>query len=215
MPTNILMSGPIRPSEDAVLEVIDVLRKQIPDSRIFLATWSESDAVRAKVDVYQAFPEPSNDEILRIVTGKTRQHRLLNLPDAHWSVNPYKMFRGVNHVCDLAMPFVSESDTVIRIRTDCIIRFDREYLQELLTSPHNDYVVKHGDGLDWFAITRFSNLLQTWDLRNIDDYNREIELAWNTEDLVRFRVPVPIRRLDPTRTDTYILRAGGVKHYFT
>lgn len=207
------MSGPIRPSEDTVIEVIDTLRKQIPDSRIFLATWSESDAVRAKVDVYQAFPEPSNDEILRVVTGKTRQHRELNLPDS-WTIGSYKMFRGVQQVCDLARAFVADSDTVIRIRTDCIIQFEPEYLRELLTSNRDDYVAKHGDGFDWFAITRFSNLLHTWSLRTLDEYNREIEMAWNPEDLVRMRVPVPIRFLDPSRIDVYILREGGVKHYY-
>lgn len=214
MPTNVLMSGPIRPSEDAVLEVIRIIRSQIPQSRIFLSTWSESSSIRAAVDVYQVVREPSDLEITTHVTGQTIQQRQLGLSDntPGCKFSTYKMFYGVGCVCELARPYLTENDTVIRIRTDSVLRFDPDYLQSLLTMP--SYIAKAGDGFDWFAITTFGTLLKTWTFPNIQDYNAWISQSWNPEDAVRLRVPVPIQYIDKEKVETYILRENGRKHYY-
>jgi hypothetical protein len=114
----ILMSGPIRPSVAIVLENIASLRRQFPESRIFLSTWTENADVRAAVDVYEACPEPPVEDIRRAIPYVTSAH--VGLPDTHngGRVNMYRMIYGVERVCALARSHISDSDLVIRIRTD-------------------------------------------------------------------------------------------------
>lgn len=215
MVTSILMSGPIRPDEATVLQVIASLRRQVPDSRIYLSTWTESPAVRAAVDVYQAVPEPTDAEIRRAVTTRTRQHAELNLPDTTPGgvLSIYRMLYGVQLVCSLAAPFLSDSDRVLRIRTDSIVEIDPAYLRSLLESPPA-YLAKKGDGFDWFALTTFGILKQVWCFPDLQTFNRELARAWNPESLVARRVPCAVTYLDPSRTEAYILREGGRKHYY-
>jgi hypothetical protein len=215
METSILMSGPIRPSEEAVLQVISSVRRQFPRSRLFLSTWTESPAVRAAVDVYQAVPEPSDEEILQNVTSRTIQHRELQLPDTTPGgvLSTYRMLYGVQCVCQLAAPSLSESSRVLRIRTDSVLEIDPSYLRTILAAPP-EYLAKKGDGLDWFAFTTFGVLKATWCFRSLEEYNRAIAAAWNPEVLISRRIPVPISYLDPRRIDAYILREGGRKHYY-
>lgn len=216
MLTNVLMSGPIRPNESAVLEVIQAIRSQIPQSRIFLSTWTDSPGIRAAVDVYQVIREPSDFEIATHVTGRTVQQRQLNLPDntPGCKFSTYRMFYGVGCVCGLARPYLTDSDRVLRIRTDAILRFDPDYLQSLLTAPSSTYIAKAGDGFDWFALTAFGTLLNTWSFSNMQEYNAWIEQCWNPEEAVRRRVPVPIQYIDNEKVDAYILRENGRKHYY-
>lgn len=215
MVTSILMSGPIRPDETSVLQVIASLRRQFPDSRIYLSTWTENPTIRAAVDVYQAVSEPTDDEIRRAVPTTTRQHVELGLPDTTpgGRLSTYRMIYGVQSVCELASPFLKDTDRVLRIRTDSMLELDPAYRQLLLEAPPA-YLAKKGDGFDWFAFTTFGLLKQTWCFRDLSHFTRELARAWNPEVLLRQRVPVAITYLDPTRTDAYILREGGRKHYY-
>lgn len=215
MTPTILMSGPIRPDEASVLQVIASLRRQLPGCRLYLSTWTESPAVRAAVDVYQVVPEPTDDEIRRAVTTRTRQHAELNLPDTTPGgvLSIYRMLYGVQSVCSLAAPFLSNSDRVLRIRTDSIVEIDPAYLQSILESPPA-YLAKKGDGFDWFALTTFGVLKQVWCFPDLQTFNRELARAWNPESLIARRVPCDVTYLDPTRTEAYILREGGRKHYY-
>lgn len=214
MSVNILISGPIRPSEDSVLEVIHSIRTQIPRACIFLATWTESQRIRDSVDVYQSVPEPTDSEVLSIVYARTIQQQELGLSDElpGCKISTYKMLYGVRKVCELADPYLSDSDKVIRVRTDSMFAFEPEYLATLLQS--DEYVAKKGDGFDWFAITTFGVFKQAWCFANLDEYNDRVSRSWNPEDVVLGRVPIPIRYLDPTKVDCYILREGGRKHYY-
>ena len=213
---NVLMSGPIRPSEDAVLEVIQSIRSQFPGCRIFLSTWTESARVREAVDVYEAVREPTHEEIARIVTAKTIQQRQVGLADDKpcGRFPTFKMYVGVQNVCNLARPYLQDTDRVIRIRTDSMFQFDPEYLQSLLASNPATYIAKRGDGFDWFAMTTFSILVKAWCFANIQEYNAAAYNAFNAEGIVQGRVPVPIQYLDPTQVDMYILRENGRKHYY-
>lgn len=215
MGTTILMSGPIRPSEEAVLSVIASIRRQFPESRLFLSTWTESAAIRAAVDVMHVTPEPSDADILRCVTQRTIQHRQLALPDTipGGPISTYKMMYGVQCVCSLAAPFLTDSDRVLRIRTDSMLELDPDYLQTILASPP-EYLAKKGDGFDWFAFTTFGALKQTWCFNDIQEFNRELGASWNPENLIVRRVPGRSTFLDPTRMDAYILRENGRKHYY-
>jgi hypothetical protein len=168
------------------------------------------------VDIFQAVPEPTAAEILQRVTGRTRQQRELNLPDSlpGGIVSVYKMMLGVQNVCSLAAPYIRNTDKVIRIRTDSMFVFEPSYLTEMLAVSPDEYIAKKGDGFDWIAITSFSNLLKTWCFSSIAEYNREIELSWNPENLIARRVRVPVRFLDPSKVDMYIVRENGYKHYY-
>ncbi len=216
MTPHILMSGPIRPSEAAVIEVITSIRTQFPSSKIFLSTWTDSEAVRANVDYYQVVPEPTNREILQRVHARTIQQRQLNLSDdtPGCTFSLYKMMLGVQNVCSLAQPHIQDTDKVIRIRTDSVFLFDPAYLAGLLSSGDDDYIAKKGDGFDWIAITSFANLKRTWCFQSSEEYNREVNLSWNPENLIARRIRVPVRFLDPEKVDMYILRENGRKHYY-
>ena len=215
METSVLMSGPIRPSEDAVLYVIASVRRQFPGARLFLSTWTESPAIRAAVDVYQAVPEPSDEEVLQSVTSRTIQHRELQLPDTTPGgvLSTYRMLYGVQCVCQLAAPSLSDSSRVVRIRTDSVLEIEPSYLRALRAAAP-EYLAKKGDGLDWFAMTTFGVLKATWCFQSLEEYNQAIAAAWNPEVLISRRVPVPISYLDPRRVEAYILREGGRKHYY-
>lgn len=211
----VLMSGPIRPSVEAVLSVIASVRKQFPSARLYLSTWTDAPAIRAAVDVYSWTPEPSTEDIQRAVRVRTVQHEQLNLPDdtPGGKLALYKMIYGVQCVCLLASD-LTDTDRVVRIRTDSIVDIAPDYLPELLALPPTTYITKRGDGLDWFALTTFATLKRTWMFPSLDAYTRAVETAWNPESLISRRIPTPIVYLDPTRVDTYILRDGGRKHYY-
>ena len=120
---------------------------------------------------------------------------------------------GVQLVCSLAESYLSDGDRVLRIRTDSMLELDPAYLASILASPPA-YLAKKGDGFDWFAFTTFGHLKQTWCFRDIQDFNRQLGLSWNPENLIARRVPVPVTFLDSTRVDAYILRENGRKHYY-
>ncbi len=216
MPVSILMSGPIRPSEDAVLDVIQSVRSQFPGCKIFLSTWTDSEEVRKAVDVYQAVPEPKEEDVCRAITARTIQQRQLNLSDTTpgCKVSTYRMFYGVESVCKLAAPYLQPDSKVVRIRTDSMFEFDPEYLASLIALPADTYVAQEGNGFDFFALTTFKHLLTTWIYPNLQVYNAHIYSSWNPEQAVYRRVPVQVHYLDATKVRIYILRENKRKHYF-
>jgi len=212
----ILISGPIRPSEQSVLSVVKTIRDQIPNCSVFLSTWSGqlTDTIRRTVDFFSEMPEPTDAFIQKMIHARTRQQVKLGAELDGWTYNIYKMFYGVHCVCELARPYVEDTDIVIRIRTDSVFRFHPDYLRSLLANAGNAYITKKGDGLDWFALTTFDVLWRTWCFPSIEEYNETVARAWNAEDVVKLRIPVPIYHLDPGKVDMYILRENGRKHYF-
>lgn len=214
----ILMSGPIRPSEDAVIEVIQTLRRQFPMSTIFLSTWTSSTTSRVKnmVDYFFEIPEPRNEDINRHVTAQTYQQRDLGQPDnaPGCKYSLYKMVHGVEQVCKNAAPYVQDSDIVMRIRTDSVFLFQPEYLQTLLPHAANTYIARKGSGFDWIGITTFANLKRIWCFSSLEDYNTCVSRAWNPEDLILRRVTIPLLYLDASMVEYYILRDNGFKHYY-
>ena len=209
----ILISGPIRPSEDAVLEVIQSMRRQFPDAVIFLSTWTANSLrVKESVDYFSELPEPQNKDIDNMVTERTRQQQALGLsdetPGCKYAL--YKMMCGVENVCKLASPYVQDSDIVMRLRTDSMFLFSPGYFP---FSP-NTYVARDRDGFDWFCLTTFSIMKHVWCFSSLQEYKQNVRDAWNPEDFIRRRVNVPIVDLDKTKCQSYILRQGGFKHYY-
>lgn len=214
MTINILVSGPIRPDEESVIQVLETIRSQLPDSRIFFVSWSHSQRIQEIVDFYRVVPEPTADEITRIVTARTIQQAQLGLSDdiPGCKFSTFRMFYGVQQVCALASPYLTDSDIVFRIRTDSVLKTTAGYIEDLAKS--NSYIAKRGDGFDWFAITTFDLFKKAWCFKDIFEYNECVSNSWNAEDIVFRRVPIPILYFDSTKVDCYILREGGRKHYY-
>lgn len=210
----ILMSGPIRPSEADVLANLASLRRQFPGSRIFLSTWTDSAAIRNAVDVYDVCEEPSEETIRRDVPSTTRQHAYLPDTVAGGRLSMYRMVYGVRRVIEIARQYLSESDLVLRIRTDSFVEFDPVYLRSLLDSPP-EYLAKRGNGFDWVAMTSFGMFQRVWLFQSLQQYNQEVSLAWNPEALIETRVPVPISYLDHDRVEMYVLKPNGVKMHWS
>lgn len=147
-----------------------------------------------------------------MVRTQTVQHRQLSL-SPRGILSTYKMMYGVQLVCLLAGPYLSDGDRVLRIRTDSMLELDPDYLASILESPPA-YLAKKGDGFDWFAFTTFGQFKKTWCFRDLREFNRELGVSWNPEALITRRVQVPITFLDAARVDTYILRENGQKHYY-
>jgi hypothetical protein len=215
----IVITGPIRPSEDAVLDVIQTLRQQFPTATLFLSTWTNQTSSRIKmvVDHYFEVPEPTDEEITYIVTERTQQQRSVGLPDnapgSKYSI--YKMIYGMETICKYASPYIQDSDIVMRIRTDSMFLFSQGYFDTLLPQSNHSYIARKGDGFDWFCLTTFANLKRIWCFTSIDEYNKCVYDAWNPEDLIRRRVHIPILFLDTSRVECYILRENGYKHYYS
>lgn len=207
------MSGPIRPSVAIVLETIASLRRQFPKSRIFLSTWTENADVRAAVDFYDVCPEPPIEDIRRIVPYITSS--AVGFPDTHngGRVNMYRMIYGVERVCTLARPYLTDSDLVIRIRTDSFVEFEPAYLESLLASPPL-YLAKAESGSDWFVMASFGLFRQVWLFRDLAEYHLAIQQSSGPEVLIERRVPVPITHLDRDRVDIHIVRADLSKEYY-
>lgn len=211
----ILMSGPIRPSEDAVLEVIQSLRRQFVECVIFLSTWKShtTSRIRNAVDYYDEINEPSNEHISDIVVERTYQQQQLGLsdetPGCKYSL--YKMIRGVENVCKLASLHVADSDIVMRIRTDSMFLFEPNYIETL---PTDSYIARNGMGFDWFCITTFANLKSVWCFSTPEEYNKCVKESWNPEDMIFRRVKIPIVYLNKSLCESYIIREGGFKHYY-
>lgn len=213
----ILISGPIRPSEEHVCEVIRTIKSQIPNCVIFFLTWKNNcSSVKNEVNFYYEIDEPTDEYILEHIQARTIQQRELNFPDnvPCAKIPTYKMIYGVQKLCELASSHIRDDDIVMRLRTDSIFKFDNKYLNELIELSRNSYIAKEGSGFDWFALTTFSTLKQVWIFKTIEEYNKFVSNCWNPEDIIKRRVPVPISVINTKLVDCYILRNNGYKHYF-
>jgi hypothetical protein len=206
----VLMSGPVRPSEDSVLSVIANVRAQIPGCELFFCTWTgqATPRIQAAVDHWIEAVEPTGEEINEKVWARTRQYRELGLWDENWSWPIYRMIHGVGQLCGYAHSAIADSDIVVRVRTDHWFTFDPGYFQDLYREAiAGAYVARQGQGFDWFCMTQFSILKAVWVFDSLEQYNREVDTAWNAEALLQERVRAPIVYYDTARVDEYIIRA--------
>lgn len=213
MPVTILMSGPIRPSESAVLDVLATLRRQLPDARIVLCTWTgqATPRIRDAVSMLLEVDEPTGDVIDRSMPTRTRQTRELNLP-AEWSWNMFRMLYGVQELVRHVSPSLSDDATVMRVRTDLHIEFAPGYLDALL-AQQPCYLARSGDGFDWMCIAPFRAFREAWTFSSLEELNRCVAAAWNAESLIRDRVRIPIHGYDKSRVDDGLYRATGLQRF--
>jgi hypothetical protein len=205
----VLMSGPVRPSEESVLSVIANVRRQIPGCELFFCTWTGqlTPRIQTVVDHSTEIDEPTGEEINQNVWARTIQFRQAGLQDEFWCWPMYRMIYGIGQLCSVVQPCIADTDVVVRVRTDHWFTFEPGYLHELYRHATNGaYVARYGTGFDWFCMTPFSTFQKVWRFETIDDYNREVNAAWNTEALLQKRVRVPIVYYDKSRVDEYIIR---------
>ena len=156
----------------------------------------------------------TNEEIEQIVHARTIQQQHLRMADEEpgCKYSTFRMLHGVKHVCQLAEPYLTDSDKVLRFRTDSMFTFEPGYLETLLKS--SNYVAKKGDGFDWFAITTFGLFKQVWCFSDMEEYNRAVSRAWNPEGVVLGRVSVPIEYIDLEKVHCYIIRTFDRRQYY-
>lgn len=215
MAVHILMTGPVRPSCDSLLGVIESLRYQFPTSVISLLTWTTPHSLRLRdvVDHFFETSEPEDREISRQISARTIQQRQLGLPEGT-KHSLYKMMYGVQCICQAVAPYVRDDDIVLRIRTDSMLLIEPDYVTQLMSQAPTFYISRYGDGFDWFGLTTFQTLKQVWCFSSLSDYSEHVFRSWNPEELVRRRIHVPIIYFDQSRTEYYLLRENGRKHYF-
>lgn len=214
---NVLISGPIRPSQNDVCNVIKTIKRQIPECVVFLLTWKNQDElIKKEVDFYYQIDEPTDEDILKHIHARTIQQRELNLPDnvPCAKIPTYKMIYGFQSLCEMASEHIGDNEIVMRLRTDSVFNFDSKYLNELISMSKDSYVAKEGSGFDWFALTTFSTMKHAWLFKSPEEYNSFVVNCWNPEDIIKRRVPVPIVFINTNLVDCYILRDNGRKHYY-
>jgi hypothetical protein len=215
---NILMSGPLRPNPETVIQNILKLRNKFNNCNIVLSTWTsyrsggsfdghrddedplieisveDIEKIRNVVDELIISDEPTNQEIALKIKARTKQQR--TLPDSDlWSklstVNIYKMFYGIKKMVEFIdfKNLLYPDDIVIRCRTDLFTNLNLN-IEELDLNYY--YLINRiGSGVefdDCFSISNFSNFKKVWYIVDDEIYQQYIEKSWNAEDVVKNRV---------------------------
>jgi hypothetical protein len=216
MTIRIFISGPIRPSEDAVRRAVLTIRSAFPDAITYLFTWKTANPntkLREEVDYYLEEDEP----VIR--------DKLATMPlyrgTVFWPESCYKMMYAVNKLCEFANP--SETDIIIRIRTDAIFQFHTQtILHEILSLATRGYIAWFSSSSghevffnDWFGIAQYSLFKHGWRFETIEEFNYMYSFRINPEHVIRNNLisnNVSIFPLDMRYVNCYLLRKkdGGI-----
>jgi len=207
------MSGPIRPSIADVLTCLRTLKSQLPPCKVWFSTWETDvslDEIRKEVDVLIVKPEPT-----AVPDALTREAGYFPGPCKGYNVRIFKMFCGIENI--FASATCKNSDIVIRIRSDVMVKFDGDHLKEMLEAAKNGYVVRQRKTSmcafdDWFGISTFANMKNVWCFGSMREFEKHMNASWNAEKMVKRKVQqhgIPIIGLDESRIDFYTLREGG------
>lgn len=219
------MTGPIRPSERTVVDVVSKMKQQIPDALVHVFTWkydSSLDELQSVVDTLCVLDEISSDDIQKMVTtrsGEYYAHRgngNLQLAE-NILCNTFRMIGGVG--IGIKSLQCDEDDIVIRIRTDCVFLFVPGYLTELIEKAKSSYVVRSRKSSgcmfdDWFAITTYKILKRVWSM-GLNEYNSLYAISLNPEDMIRRRCDgIPIVRMDESKIEPFLYREDNFTRYY-
>lgn len=224
MKIHILMTGPIRPSEFTVLDVVSKMKEQLPDAYVHLFTWkgSETNALRNVVDTLHLMDEIPNSQIHKLVTTKSREYMIhleegrIELAEARFC-NLFRMIHGVS--TGIKTIDCEDDDIVIRTRTDCVFLFKPEYLVELIERAKNAYVVRSRRSSDcmfddWFAITSCKILKRVWCMW-LEEYNHLFKISLNAEDMIRRRCDgIQIVRMDESKIEAFLYREDNLTRFY-
>lgn len=217
MVIRVFISGPIRPSMVSVQKVILAARAAFPSAIVSLCTWKtglDTSALRAEVDDYIEVDEPDMAIVRPQITVRTQTDDRPDCAPAGWPWLNWRMMHGVNVLCEKVAP--ADEDILVRIRTDCVIRFDESELSRCLEqASRGAYVTWFAkmSGVmftDWFAIASYGQFKKGWRLESIADYARMIENRYNPEDSIKTRLlqaNVPLVALDMSKVDCFLYRS--------
>lgn len=219
------ITGPIRPSENTVIDVITKMKEQIPNSKIHLSTWKCDIDLSKKVDTVIMLDPLSEESIERAVTVRNKEYRdhmkngRKDLADMRLH-NTFRMFYGVNAALNSVQ--CEPDDIVIRMRTDCVFLFEPAYLNALIELAKNSYIVRFRKSSgcnfdDWFALTTYKTLKRVWYMTS-NEYNYYYANSSNAEDIVRRRVErcadVRVIKLDESRIEAFLYREDNLKRFY-
>jgi hypothetical protein len=194
MPIHVLVTGPIRPSLEGVLNLHSQAKRYFPGCVTHLVYWSTTDSDHATLtktfDHVNTYPEPSQSFIDSVAPVPTMQHRQEpgRLKQAHY--NTYKQALGAGYMTQKTN--ITDSEVVVRLRTDAYL-FDvndqalSSFIDEM--SPSVYYTiprpVSSGNGIcDSFAISTFGVYKKVWGMDNAT-YSAVCAKSWNPENMVR------------------------------
>lgn len=225
MTVYVFMQGLVRPSASKVVEVIRAIKKAMNgDCKVWYSTWETSeplDEIEKEVDRLVISPEPSVSHITKYTTA-ARMHEATG--EAITRPDTYRWLRSQTYACFyarwalmklFALGECSDTDTVIRIRSDTRLEFEPAYLQKLVKSPESYHVYPAaGRGVlfdDCFGISSYANMKKVWTYTSFDEHEQEVYESRNPEDFCQravLRNQIPVEFLDPTRVQFYIHRPG-------
>jgi hypothetical protein len=225
MTVYVFMQGLVRPSPSKVIEVIRSIKNALNgECKVWYSTWETTeplDEIRNEVDRLILSPEPSLSHITRYfpsVTMFERTGESVSRPDT------YRWLKSLTYGCFYVrwalmklfeLGECSDTDTVIRIRSDTRLDFEPAYLQELVKIT-DKYHVFPADGRgvvfdDCFGISSYANMKKVWTYTSFEQYEQNVSEAMNGEDLCKRAVErnqIPVQFLDPKRVRFYVHRPG-------
>jgi hypothetical protein len=220
----VFVSGPIRPSVADVIHVIRTFRSRAGECKVWVSTWETSeplDELAAEVDKLIVSPQPKTDHL----TAKTRQGAKYTehedrpavytwLMNAH--IGSFLSVQGITKLFELGE--CADDDVVIRLRSDAVFLADPSHIQDMIATPEYYHALerdvngdKHFD--EWFGLSTYANMKKVWSFTTLEEHEFRLSISFNGEDFIRSSVlkhGIPIKYIDETKVDTYLLRPGGV-----
>jgi hypothetical protein len=190
---HVLMTGPLRPSLNAVLHLHSQCREAFPGCITYIAYWATTDSDRDHLATVfdHVFPllQPTNEFIDANVTGRTIQSRDAPRLWPHIFYTNYKATVSIRSLIELVN--IPDSETVLRIRSDAYLLDISPNLSSFLETIDVDtyYTIQRpvssANGVcDCFAITSFKTLKKVWSV-NDNFYNEVYSSVFNIENAVK------------------------------
>lgn len=204
MKIKVFISGLIRVPIQRILEIL----KEWEGYEIYMFTWTGHPHKEILVkSVTQYFEQ---DTFVAPVTSFTKQ--MTTREDATFQMGRfYRLFYGIRYLYDRVQ--CEDDDIIIRIRTDTLYQFDKEYLKQQIKTIGDDYMARENhfggpDAIieDWFGIGKYKIMKKIWCFDSIDDYNNDMSSSWNTECVIRKRAErySKIRYIDQSKCNVFL-----------
>jgi len=194
--TNLLITGPIRPNVQYVNHLINRFKMIIKNNtRVFLCCWKDDnidESMLQNVDHLFIEEEPTDESVFKSITERMIQQRQMHPRLEHWTPRHYKMFYGFRKIVETIdnSSFISDSDVVLRIRTDLYIdHCNVETFNSLLNNINQNVIYnrirKHP--CDWFSISTYNIFKKIWFIKDDAEYNSTIKEIFNPEGIVTYK----------------------------
>lgn len=176
MPVHVLVTGPIRPSLNSVLNLHSQAKRYFPGCTTHLVYWTSTpgdhDILINTFDHVYDFKEPSDSYIDSVADCNTIQTRQQPERLGRTKYNIFKALFASRLM--IGAVDISDSDIVVKLRTDCyLFDVDKTALSSLVESvePEVYYTIPRpfsaANGVcDIFGIALFGTFKKVWNIRN-------------------------------------------------